>query len=81
MLVEYVTVVVIKSGVIHDSLLFIGEHDEIAKRAERKFLALCGERIPEHEKYTQDDTDTILENGFCEFGVGDSICINWPDVQ
>ena len=46
------------------------------EQAEKKFLDLCKNYIPNFDKYTDEDIDIILENGYDNFGIG-LIAINW----
>ena len=78
---EYVTVVEIVDGTPSQVILFSGEHDDIARKAEERFLQMCSENIWNFDEYTQEDIDAILEDGHEGWGSDNSVSIVWPEVQ
>lgn len=77
---ELVSVVLIKDSVIEENHVFIGEHGYCMEKAEAKFLDLCQTNISNWDEHSQVDIGNILENGYYEFGNGNSVCLSWPDV-
>lgn len=77
----FLNVIVIKKSVIDVSYLFVGPLKEIAKQAEKKFLDLCADNISNWDEHTLEDIEDILDDGYYEFGNGNSICITHPSVE
>ena len=77
---EYVTVVEIVDGTPSQVILFTGDRDYIARKAEERFLQMCSENIWNFDEYTQKDIDAILEDGHEGWGPDNSVSIVWPDV-
>lgn len=76
--IEFVSVIIVKNGVVDENHLFVGQHEDIAKNAEDKYLELCRTHVSNFDEYDVDDINNILMDGYCELGTG-SICINWPE--
>lgn len=76
---SFVNVIVIQDGVVDENHLFIGSHEEISELANKKFIDLCKQRFSNFDAYTPDDIESILDDGFAEYGRG-SICITWPEI-
>lgn len=47
-----------------------------SEEAEAKFLELCREKIWNFDEYTPGDIEAILDNGYEQYGAGNSICIH-----
>lgn len=77
---NYVSVVVIKDGVIAENYLFVGKNDNTIDQAEAKFVALASEYgLP------ADEQEEALDNGYYELplssgAINGSVCISWPSV-
>lgn len=78
--IGFVNVIAIKDGVVEESYLFTGDRMEIAILSHNKLIELCREKFSNFDEYTDDDIESILDDGFAEYGKG-SICITWPDVH
>jgi hypothetical protein len=71
---EYVTVVVIRNGVVDESFLFVGSHDMIAASAEAKFREIVQADVGKPIA----DMEAVLDDGYYEFKGGGSVCLTWP---
>ncbi len=78
--IGFVNVIAIKDGVVEESYLFTGDRMEIAMLSHNKLIELCREKFSNFDEYTDDDIESILDDGFAEYGKG-SICITWPHVH
>jgi hypothetical protein len=76
---EHVTVVEIVDG-WPEVILYVGEHDEIVRKAQTTFLDICRENIWNFDEYTQDDITVILDNGYETWG-DNCVAIVWPEVK
>ena len=78
--IGFVNVIAIKDGVVEESYLFTGDRMEIAILSHNKLIELCREKFSNFDEYTDEDIESILDDGFAEYGKG-SICITWPHVH
>ncbi len=46
---------------------------------EKKFLDACELHISNFDKYNNEDKEAIMDNGYEEFGTGNSICMTWAE--
>jgi hypothetical protein len=76
----YCNVVLIRYSAVEEIFLFIGEKEQISKQAESKFYALCEKYICTWDSYSEDSRKELFADGCVEFGIYDSICVEWPTV-
>lgn len=69
---EKAVIVVIKYGVVHEATLV-----KNGENPEEIFLSKCREYISDFDSYSKEDIDAILDNGYDEFGTGNSVCLTW----
>lgn len=76
---ESVTVVKIKNNVVDKVFLFQGEKGNITKQAEAKFLQIVKDKdfFPKGKEEADYLAELLLDDGFCEFKDGESVCISW----
>jgi hypothetical protein len=77
---EYCNVIVIKDSVIDEAILVLGRsRREVASKVEDVFLRKCAELLADWGRYTQEDRDCVLSEGYVKLGLFGSICITWPE--
>jgi len=77
---EYCNVIVIKDSVVDEAILVLGRsRREVARKAEAVFLRKCAELLVDWGKYTQENRNSVLAEGYVKLGLFGSICITWPE--
>ena len=71
---HYINIIIIRNNTIEENILVF---EPI--KAENIFLEKCNQYLSNFDKYTKDDIDAILGNGYEKFGNG-GIFINWPNI-
>jgi len=64
-----VNVIVVMDNAV-DKVLSFPDNDQGNRDAEMAFLNECANRLSNWDEYTQEDLDTIIENGIENFGNG-----------
>lgn len=71
-----VNVIVIENNIVKENYLCNNSSE-----AEYEFKQLCKKYIEDFGKYTKDEIDEILDNGYIEDNAHyKSVNINWPEV-
>jgi hypothetical protein len=79
---EYCNVIVIKDSVVDEAVLVLGKSSrDVARKAEAVFLRKCAEMITDWGKYTPENRDSVLAEGYVKLGLFGSICISWPGLK
>jgi len=72
---DVISVIVVKNVAIRDNVVVVDDID----KAEAIFLNFCRKYLSNFDEYTEDDIDTILDEGYLGFRDG-FIAISWAKV-
>ena len=80
-MIDYTCVILIKDSIVDECFLYYGKYETVAEAADLKFIELCQSCVSNWDEYTQVDIDNILDDGYYEYGNGNSICITSPTLN